>query len=195
MRKVLSKSLLTAAATTGVLAGVAGYAQADAGAGGGATGSPGVLSGNAVQAPVHIPANVCGNTVDVVGVLNPTFGNGCTNEPTHHTPPQHRPPREEPHKPPQRTEEEPPEHKAPEVPQGHTPHKPAAPVEKPAAEPEAPTRVESAPVAEKAAEAPEPATPALAETGAERTWGAAALGLGAVLGGTVLYRRATRRLG
>lgn len=37
--------------------------------------SPGVGSGNLVQAPVHIPVNAVGNTVNVIGVLNPAFGN------------------------------------------------------------------------------------------------------------------------
>ncbi|MFI5975676.1 chaplin [Streptomyces sp. NPDC051452] len=60
-----------------VLAGAA--ASADSGAQGAAVGSPGVLSGNVIQVPVHIPVNVCGNTVDVVGLLNPAFGNTCAN--------------------------------------------------------------------------------------------------------------------
>ncbi|WP_441245511.1 chaplin [Kitasatospora sp. McL0602] len=41
--------------------------------------SPGVLSGNSLQIPVHIPVNLCGNTIDVVGLLNPAFGNSCAN--------------------------------------------------------------------------------------------------------------------
>ncbi|WP_351232138.1 chaplin [Streptomyces sp. NPDC002133] len=45
-----------------------------------ATGSPGLLSGNVVQAPVDIPVNVCGNTVNVIGVLNPAAGNACVND-------------------------------------------------------------------------------------------------------------------
>ncbi|UGQ15282.1 chaplin [Yinghuangia sp. ASG 101] len=57
----------------------AGAAHADSGAGGAAVGSPGVASGNLVQLPVHAPVNVCGNSVDVVGVLNPAFGNACFN--------------------------------------------------------------------------------------------------------------------
>ncbi|MGW1001701.1 chaplin [Streptomyces sp. NPDC002520] len=59
--------------------GAAAPAFADAGATGSATGSPGVLSGNVVQVPVHIPVNLCGNTVDVIALLNPAFGNSCTN--------------------------------------------------------------------------------------------------------------------
>ncbi len=62
-----------------VLSGT-GLAMADAGAQGAAVGSPGVLSGNVVQVPVHIPVNVCGNTVDVIGLLNPAFGNTCVND-------------------------------------------------------------------------------------------------------------------
>ncbi|MEU6677450.1 chaplin [Streptomyces sp. NPDC046853] len=59
--------------------GVAAPAFADAGAEGAAVGSPGVLSGNQAQVPVHVPVNVCGNTVDVIGLLNPAFGNTCAN--------------------------------------------------------------------------------------------------------------------
>jgi hypothetical protein len=38
-----------------------------------------LLSGNTLQLPVHIPVNVCGNTVNVVGLLNPAAGNHCAN--------------------------------------------------------------------------------------------------------------------
>jgi hypothetical protein len=48
----------------------------------GASNSPGVLSGNVVQAPINLPLNVCGNSVNVVGVANPTSGNECTNTST-----------------------------------------------------------------------------------------------------------------
>ncbi len=44
-----------------------------------AAGSPGVLSGNLIQVPVHVPVNVCGNTISVIGLLNPAFGNSCAN--------------------------------------------------------------------------------------------------------------------
>ncbi|MER8184151.1 chaplin [Kitasatospora sp. NPDC094015] len=66
-------------ATGSVLASTAGYAYAAAEAQGGAANSPGVGSGNSVQVPVDIPVNACGNTVDVVGLLNPAFGNQCGN--------------------------------------------------------------------------------------------------------------------
>lgn len=44
-----------------------------------AIGSPGVVSGNVIQAPIHVPVNVCGNTVNVIGLLNPSFGSTCVN--------------------------------------------------------------------------------------------------------------------
>ncbi|GAB2948066.1 LAXTG-anchored chaplin ChpC [Streptomyces pseudoechinosporeus] len=80
MRQVTRKGLMTVAAATGVLAVTGGYAHADSGADGSASDSSGVLSGNSVQAPVNVPVNVCGNTVNVVGLLNPAVGNSCANE-------------------------------------------------------------------------------------------------------------------
>ncbi|MFJ4439539.1 chaplin [Streptomyces sp. NPDC088923] len=59
--------------------GAAVPAFADSGAEGAAIGSPGVLSGNLVQVPVHVPLNVCGNSINVIGLLNPAFGNTCVN--------------------------------------------------------------------------------------------------------------------
>ncbi|MFD7624699.1 chaplin ChpH [Streptomyces sp. NPDC059851] len=76
---MLKKVVAAAAATGGLVLAGAGLAVADAGAQGAAIGSPGVLSGNVVQVPVHIPVNVCGNTINVVGLLNPAFGNTCVN--------------------------------------------------------------------------------------------------------------------
>ncbi|GAA2048934.1 MULTISPECIES: chaplin [Streptomyces] len=66
----------TALAAAGVL-GAAGTASADAEAIGVATHSPGVLSGNVVQVPIELGLNVCGNTVNILAFLNPTFGNVC----------------------------------------------------------------------------------------------------------------------
>ncbi|ANS65339.1 secreted protein [Streptomyces lincolnensis] len=77
--KVAGVALGTGAA---VLSG-AGLAMADAGAEGKAVHSPGVLSGNLVQVPVNVPVNLCGNTVDVIGLLNPAFGNTCVNDGGH----------------------------------------------------------------------------------------------------------------
>ena len=77
---MIKKVVAAAAATGGLVLAGAGVAVADAGANGAAVHSPGVLSGNVVQAPIHVPVNVCGNTVSVIGLLNPTFGNTCINK-------------------------------------------------------------------------------------------------------------------
>ena len=76
---MIKKVVAAEAATGGLVLAGAGMAVADAGAQGAAIGSPGVLSGNVVQVPVHVPVNVCGNTVSVIGLLNPAFGNTCVN--------------------------------------------------------------------------------------------------------------------
>jgi hypothetical protein len=76
---MIKKVVAAAVATGGLVLAGAGMAVADAGAQGAAVHSPGVLSGNVVQVPVHIPVNVCGNTVDVSAPLNPAFGNACVN--------------------------------------------------------------------------------------------------------------------
>ncbi|GHB22950.1 hypothetical protein GCM10010377_11030 [Streptomyces viridiviolaceus] len=39
----------------------------------------GLLSGNNIQAPLGVPVNVCGNTIDVVAVLDDAYGNSCGN--------------------------------------------------------------------------------------------------------------------
>ncbi|MFD7261793.1 chaplin [Streptomyces sp. NPDC059874] len=82
MRHSRRNGLIAAVVAGGGLAvaGVSGFAHADAEAGGRAERSPGLLSGNLVQLPVHVPVNVCGNTVSVVGVLNSAAGNRCANE-------------------------------------------------------------------------------------------------------------------
>ncbi|MBE8476726.1 chaplin ChpH [Streptomyces justiciae] len=77
---MIKKVVAAAAATGGLVLAGAGLAAADSGAQGAAVHSPGVLSGNVVQVPVHIPVNVCGNTVSVIGLLNPAFGNTCINK-------------------------------------------------------------------------------------------------------------------
>ncbi|MBY8883303.1 chaplin [Streptomyces sp. PTM05] len=75
----IAKALVVTAAAGAAVSGSAGFAMADAGAQGAAVQSPGVISGNVIQVPVHVPVNVCGNTVDVIGILNPAFGNTCAN--------------------------------------------------------------------------------------------------------------------
>ncbi|WP_328863751.1 chaplin [Streptomyces virginiae] len=78
MSRVLKNAALVLAAGA-VVVGGASMASADAGAHGAAVGSPGVLSGNLIQVPIHIPVNACGNSVSVIGLLNPAFGNTCVN--------------------------------------------------------------------------------------------------------------------
>ncbi|MEV5172128.1 chaplin [Streptomyces flaveolus] len=75
----------TVAVITGAILalGLAGPAFADSGANGAATNSPGLLSGNVVQVPIHIPINVCGNTINVIALLNPAAGNTCINGDIH----------------------------------------------------------------------------------------------------------------
>ncbi|MEE4597058.1 chaplin [Streptomyces sp. DSM 41524] len=46
-------------------------------ANGGAMTSPGAVSGNNIQAPIHVPVNVCSNTISVIGAMNPAFGVPC----------------------------------------------------------------------------------------------------------------------
>ncbi|MFD5481410.1 chaplin [Streptomyces hawaiiensis] len=79
MRRVTRNGVIAVAAASGAMA-MTVPAYAGSGADGSAAGSPGVVSGNTVQLPVHVPVNVCGNTVNVVGLLNPAAGNSCANE-------------------------------------------------------------------------------------------------------------------
>ncbi|MFJ2829661.1 chaplin [Streptomyces sp. NPDC087263] len=79
MKRVTRNGLIVAAAASGAMA-VTMPAYADSAANGTAAGSPGLISGNTIQLPVHVPVNVCGNTVNVVGLLNPAAGNSCANE-------------------------------------------------------------------------------------------------------------------
>ncbi|MFC5906955.1 chaplin [Streptacidiphilus monticola] len=74
------RGILVSAGVVSLLAAGAGVAAASSTATGAATNSPGVLSGNLIQVPVHVPVNVCGDTVNVIGALNPAFGNSCENE-------------------------------------------------------------------------------------------------------------------
>lgn len=75
----IAKAATVIAAMGAALFGGAGLAAADAGAQGYAVGSPGVLSGNVIQVPIHIPINACGNSIGVLSALNPAFGNSCAN--------------------------------------------------------------------------------------------------------------------
>lgn len=78
MRQVTRKGLITVAAAGGVLATFSGgTAFADSAVQGSAGNSPGAVSGNNIQAPVSVPINVCGNTVSVIGAMNPASGTRC----------------------------------------------------------------------------------------------------------------------
>ena len=73
------KAAVLSVAAAGLVLGSAGGAFASSEAEAVVAGSPGVLSGNNIQVPIHIPVNVCGNTVNVIALLNPSFGNSCAN--------------------------------------------------------------------------------------------------------------------
>ncbi|GAA0474387.1 chaplin [Streptomyces sp. NPDC046215] len=74
-----AKTAVLTATVGAAIAGLTGSAVADAGAGGLAAGSPGVISGNVIQVPVHVPINLCGNSIDIIGLLNAASGNTCVN--------------------------------------------------------------------------------------------------------------------
>ncbi|MFI9243390.1 chaplin [Streptomyces sp. NPDC053086] len=83
MRRATRNGVIAVAAASGAMVVAlpvsAAFAADGAGAGGTAAGSPGLVSGNGIQLPVHVPVNLCGNTVNVVGLLNPAAGNACAN--------------------------------------------------------------------------------------------------------------------
>ncbi|MFJ8671429.1 MULTISPECIES: chaplin [unclassified Streptomyces] len=82
------RTVAMGAASCAMVVGAAGIATASDGghhhkkgahAKASASRSPGVLSGNVIQIPIHVPVNVCGNSVNLLALLNPAFGNKCTN--------------------------------------------------------------------------------------------------------------------
>ncbi|MFS4097864.1 chaplin [Streptomyces sp. AF1A] len=75
----IAKGLVLTSAAVAAVAGAAGAAAAHSDAHGATANSPGALSGNAVEVPVHVPINVCGDTVDAIGLLNPAIGETCAN--------------------------------------------------------------------------------------------------------------------
>ncbi|CAL9371329.1 Chaplin-B [Streptomyces sp. enrichment culture] len=220
MRRVTRNGVIAVAAASGAMA-MAMPAYADAGAEGTAVGSPGVVSGNTVQLPVHAPLNVCGNTVNVVGLLNTAAGNVCVNEDAGGSTGEHADERGGPTGPAGGATAEGGTHGSPGVASGNQVQLPVdLPVnvsgnsvnvvgvgnaavgnesvntsderpDRPEPEPSTPPRTLPAP-------APEPhtaprETAALAETGADRTVPVLAAGAALFLGGVVLYRRARPR--
>lgn len=77
--RIRALAVTGAIAATLALGTTAAYADNGADANGSAANSPGVLSGNVVQVPINIPINVCGNTINILALLNPAVGNSCTN--------------------------------------------------------------------------------------------------------------------
>ncbi|MFJ9864172.1 chaplin [Streptomyces sp. NPDC101165] len=75
------RSFATTAVLAGALAltGTTAAHAADPNPVGVATDSPGVLSGNVIQIPLDLDANLCGDTIDIIGLLNPALANTCTN--------------------------------------------------------------------------------------------------------------------
>jgi ABC-type Fe3+/spermidine/putrescine transport system ATPase subunit len=65
--KNLKKAAVVTMVAGGLVAAGAGLASADSHAAGAAQGSPGVVSGNTVQAPVHVPVNATGDSISVIG--------------------------------------------------------------------------------------------------------------------------------
>ncbi|MGW3011955.1 chaplin family protein [Streptomyces sp. NPDC001219] len=210
MRQSLKTCVFVAAAASGVL-GSGGAAYADAGAGGSATNSPGVLSGNNIQVTVDAPVNVCGNSVDGGAALNPAMGTSCGNggpavrqQPGPHPPVAQRPPGAE-QAPGVHWTAPRPEHRAEPVRRpvperagrpapaqvehttGRTAPRHARPAPRPAQEAQQP-RVDA--VARAGASA---GSELLAATGAEELVALAATGGGLLVGGALLLRRSRTR--
>jgi hypothetical protein len=78
MRQVVRRSVLAALAAGGLVLTGTGLVQADSAMEGLASGSPGFVSGNVVHVPIHVPVNVCAESVNVVGLLNPASGRTCS---------------------------------------------------------------------------------------------------------------------
>ncbi|MGW1072725.1 chaplin [Streptomyces sp. NPDC002537] len=77
----IAKTVALTATFGAALAGLTGgVAVADSDANGVAAHSPGVISGNVIQIPLHVPINLCGNSIDIVGLLNGASGNTCINK-------------------------------------------------------------------------------------------------------------------
>ncbi|MFE3164264.1 chaplin [Streptomyces sp. NPDC059224] len=77
--RIRALAVTGAIAATLALGTTAAYADNGADAIGSAANSPGLLSGNVIQVPVDIPVNACGNSINLIGLLNPAAANVCTN--------------------------------------------------------------------------------------------------------------------
>jgi hypothetical protein len=72
---VLAATGAAIGATTGTASAAGGHGMGGATAQGAAVKSPGLISGNVAQAPIDVPIQLTGNSVNVGGILNPVFGN------------------------------------------------------------------------------------------------------------------------
>jgi small secreted domain DUF320 len=73
------KATAMVAGTAALVMAGAGAASANAEGDSAAVESPGVVSGNNIVVPIHIPINLCGNSINIIGFINPTWGNVCLN--------------------------------------------------------------------------------------------------------------------
>ena len=77
----IRKSFVAAAFAAVAILGTAGTAAASgADAIGGASDSPGLLSGNNIQTPVNLGLNVCGDNTGILSALLETEGTVCVNK-------------------------------------------------------------------------------------------------------------------
>ncbi|MBO1336052.1 chaplin [Streptomyces sp. VRA16 Mangrove soil] len=79
IRTAVVAAFLVAGGVLGSAGAAVAHDHGGAGAQGAAVGSPGVLSGNVIQVPVDLGLNACGNSINVIGLLNPAVGNTCVN--------------------------------------------------------------------------------------------------------------------
>jgi hypothetical protein len=83
MRRATRNHVIAIAAASGAMAvalpASAAFAADGSNADATTASSPGLASGNSLQVPVSVPVNVCGNTANIVGLLNPAAGNACAN--------------------------------------------------------------------------------------------------------------------
>jgi hypothetical protein len=92
VKRISKAAVLTVAAGAAIFAGAGGAVANGHGHGHGhgrnhaegafaeaaAVGSPGFLSGNVFQVPIHMPINFCGNSLNPAGGLgNAALGNTC----------------------------------------------------------------------------------------------------------------------
>ncbi|GGN78840.1 hypothetical protein GCM10011579_062440 [Streptomyces albiflavescens] len=45
-----------------------------------AANSPGLVSGNVIQIPLDLGLNLCGDSINVIGLLNPAAASTCSND-------------------------------------------------------------------------------------------------------------------